>query len=286
VRFTDPEWMAMRDDMAKVIVERPRVRPFSSRKGRRRDLDDLPTREGLRRAAALRGDRKQLNENLAPLRRYLERQVGRPWNKVYSEIAAHLRADSAVQQHVRDHLHDFVAVKPRRISTGWRSRSLWYQPFYVDPRNGLLRRTDQLPEEKRRRRATRHPQPATIERVALSDDRELRRLDGLWYEVEFSPLPKAGYRACAEVQKRPLKPYHRDSPTIAVELIVRRLITPAVYDVVTKAMAEAGPPVDDEASRRVWRHTHPDRRYAIAKRTLSRRELRQYGLSNVNNYAK
>ena len=28
---------------------------------------------------------KSLNENLAPLRRYLVRQVDRPWNKVWSE---------------------------------------------------------------------------------------------------------------------------------------------------------------------------------------------------------
>jgi hypothetical protein len=52
----------------------------------------------------------------APLRRFLKRQVGRPWDKVYSEIAAHLRADNTVRQHVRDHLRNFVAVKPRRYT--------------------------------------------------------------------------------------------------------------------------------------------------------------------------
>ena len=101
----------MREDMAQVIVERPRIKPFNNRKGRRQGLDDLPTHEGMRRAHALHGDRKQLNENLAPLRRYLEGQVGRPWDKVYGEIAARLRVDSTVQQHVRNHLRDFVAVK-------------------------------------------------------------------------------------------------------------------------------------------------------------------------------
>jgi hypothetical protein len=45
----------MRNDMAKVIVERPRVRPFKSRKGRRCALEDMPTREGMRRAASLSG---------------------------------------------------------------------------------------------------------------------------------------------------------------------------------------------------------------------------------------
>ena len=94
----------MREDMARVIVERPRINPRNTRKGRARSLDELPPHEGMRRAQALRGDRKQLNEILAPLRRYLESQVGRPWSKVYAEIAAGLRVDSTVQQHVRDHL--------------------------------------------------------------------------------------------------------------------------------------------------------------------------------------
>jgi len=44
-----------------------------------------------------------------------------------------------------------------------------------------------------------------------------------------------------------------------------RLITPAVRDVVTKAMVESGPAIDDEASRRAWRRGQPDRRYAVAK---------------------
>jgi hypothetical protein len=47
----------MRDDMARVIVERPRIPAFKSRKGRRRAFEDLPTHEGPRRAQSLRGDR-------------------------------------------------------------------------------------------------------------------------------------------------------------------------------------------------------------------------------------
>jgi hypothetical protein len=84
----------MRDDMARVLVERPRIPAHKARKGRHRDFEGLPSHEGMRRAAELSGDRKMLNENLKPLRRYLEKQVGRPWDTVYSEIAAHLRVHS------------------------------------------------------------------------------------------------------------------------------------------------------------------------------------------------
>jgi len=77
--------------------------------------DDLPSHEGMRAPHVRDWGGKVLNENLAPLRRYLERQVGRKWDKVYAEISAQLRPTSAVQQHVRDHLHDFVAVTPREL---------------------------------------------------------------------------------------------------------------------------------------------------------------------------
>jgi len=100
----------MRADMSRVIVERPR-RGGGDRRGRAVPFENLPQHEGMRRPHQRSGGAKELNENLAPLRRYLERQVGRPWDKVYAEIAKHLRADNAVQQHVRDHLRDFVAIK-------------------------------------------------------------------------------------------------------------------------------------------------------------------------------
>jgi hypothetical protein len=142
----------MREDMARVIVQRPRIRAFSKRGMRRLPLEELPAHEGMRRPHELRGCSKSFNENLAPLRRYLERQVGRPWNKVYSEIAARLHTSSTVQQHVRDHLQDFVALCARRRSRtvfhldGRRERheALWHQPLYVDPRDGTLKRTDRV----------------------------------------------------------------------------------------------------------------------------------------------
>src|SRR5580700_2479089 len=168
----------------------------------------------MRRAQALRGDRKQLNENLAPLRRFLESQVGRPWDKVFSEIAERLRADSTVQQHVRDHLRDFVATRPRRGIAVWYSRdneTLWHQPLYVDPRDGILKRTDRLPEQRARRRREadrKHQQPAS-ERVKLALDSELRCVGGIWYEVALAPLPEPVYRPVSELQRVPLKRYHR-----------------------------------------------------------------------------
>ena len=93
---------------------------------------------------------KSLNENLSPLFRFLRRQVGRPWDAVYAELSAEVRGASAVQQHVLDHVKQYVYVHVERDSDGVlhekarrtfssfgfrRSRPL----LYVCPRTGILR---------------------------------------------------------------------------------------------------------------------------------------------------
>ena len=137
----------MRKDMAKVIVERPRrgSRLKGNQKGRRvRDLDDLPSRQSMHRVRR-KFFMKELNENLSPLKRFLNKQVGRPWDKVYSEISQYLRPTSAVQQHVRDHVRDFVNIR-----AVWIDGRIYCEPhfgiqyplrkgeLYVHPHNGLL----------------------------------------------------------------------------------------------------------------------------------------------------
>ena len=145
----------MRDDMSEVIIERPRhaSRARFPRKLRRRDA--VATRHDPERLGFVAGiglTDKSLNENLAPLRRYLERQVNRPWDKVWSEICAKLKPSSTVQQHVRDHIDDFVAIKTfMKDGVVWIGDAFLTTPqplkgsrlrLYVDPRSGLLRRNE------------------------------------------------------------------------------------------------------------------------------------------------
>jgi hypothetical protein len=271
----------MRADMSRVIVERPR-RGGLDRRGRLVPIEDLPRYEGMRRPHRIAGDWKELNENLAPLRRYLERQVGRPWDKVYSEIAAHLRIGNTVQQHVRDHLGDFVAVKPRRLHGRYFTypgdSRLWYQPLYVDENDGLLKRTDRLPEEKARRQARRNRPSPPLDRLALAADRALRRIDGFWYELRLVPMPDPVYRTVVERQKVPLKPVHKRSPVVEVEVTLRRLAGPSVRDAATGAAVEIGPEIDAPRAWSEYRRRHPDRHYAVAKRKLSKADLRRCGL--------
>ena len=123
----------MRADMAKVIVERPRHgRGLCFPRARLRDwgpIEESPRRQGMKRPWLEAGREKCLNENLAPLRRYLLSNVGRPWDKVFGEMSQHMRLDSAVQLHIWQHVqHDvcFDAIRfggARSTSTAavWRS---------------------------------------------------------------------------------------------------------------------------------------------------------------------
>jgi hypothetical protein len=152
----------MRSDMPQVIIERPRGGPrFKTPKGeRRRDQripdDERPTRESIGRKWS--GSPKWLNEHLGPLRRFLRSNVGRPWNKVYSEICARIRRDSAVQDHVRDHVFDYVTVNVILVDGVPCSRegSDYGMPIgrydrrelYVCPRTGILRRIRNRPAKR------------------------------------------------------------------------------------------------------------------------------------------
>ena len=262
----------MREDMAKVIVTRPRVIDSLVRKGRGLPDELLPKAIGLRRHAHERGGYKMLNENLAPLRRCLERQVGRPWDKVYGEIAERLKPTSTVQQHVRDHLTDFVNVR-RAPTTRFGSRldAPWWQPLYVDAA-GILRRTDALDRHARRRAKPRKNVAEAPVLVRLSETLELRKVDGLWHEVRLAPLPPAEYWSV----RRPKKL----SCGQTVEIVVRQLVTPAVMDAVTGQPVACGPELDDAEGRKRFAASNPSRVYPIAKRQLSKRELRRHGLVN------
>ena len=153
--------------------------------------------------------RPHFSENLAPLYRYLRKQVGRPWDKVYSEIRTFVNADTAVQFHILQHLYDRLAVTVWEDAQGnlWnkgrgrgpeRLDQRWYrQMLYVCPRTGLIRR---VPEP-------RHQQPKSMPLDCLpasGPDHEYRQLGGQWYEVWWGMVQQNTTWVRAIVRKRQL----------------------------------------------------------------------------------
>lgn len=244
----------MRADMAKVLVERPR---FGSRdpngpgKSYRRRLaryasagEDPPAREGMRAG----GNRtKCFNEHLAPLRRFLGTHTGRPWAKVYAEIAAHVRPTNVVQKHILTHLFQYVAVSVAEIDgepcdpateEPLRSRA-WGPMWYVCPRTGLLRAVPRMNRREARQRWQNRPDRRLVrptQVVSIDDTRQCHRYPDRWEMVTLAPLPTC-------FNKR-------------------------VWDVLRKRPVSVG----DEATAQ---QLYGAKVYAVARRPLSRAELRQ-----------
>ena len=182
--------------MAHVLVERPRgggglrfPRP-SLALGDEAVQDRLVRGEGIR-AAWPSGHLKWLSDNLAPLRRFLARAVGRPWNDVHAEICAHVRSDSTVQQHILLHLSWYVQTHVVELSGvlchgaghEYGRPLIGSHQFYVCPRTGRLERAAHI---------SRRRKPDRRSFVQLGSGRLAHRIDGLWYAVRLAPLPREG----------------------------------------------------------------------------------------------
>jgi hypothetical protein len=192
----------MRKDMSKVIVERPRIGHRSGvvlYPGRTRVVrDDEGAPTPAREPAGRERRTKSLNENLNPLKRYLSKQVGRPWNKVYAEISAHLKPSSTVQQHVRDHIEDFVAVKTRMADGkvmaasarfgGERPLDEDYRELFVHPRTGLLKRNAAVLKSRQARNKAKAEKADRRERTCYDafPATAVVKHEGAWWQVRLA----------------------------------------------------------------------------------------------------
>lgn len=171
----------MREDIAKVLVTTPRVGSRWSngevKALRRERIDedyDGPSITSMR-PTDKSWNRKELNEYLSPLYRFLDRRVGCRWDDVYSEIREHNRPGSAVGEHIFQHLFDYVRVKTTDVS-GW-----WTPSYFVDE-DGILQRS--APRESRR---SERQLPRSWRRI--DDAWYVRRRDGCWFAWVLHPFP-------------------------------------------------------------------------------------------------
>jgi len=234
--------------MHKVVIERPRWNPGRGKRGRRANLLDelLPKFEGIKRPHACR---KGLTDLLGPLKRWLQSQVGRPWNEVYSEACAVIKSDSVIQAHVKTHLLEFVQRNTfmhdgqasyldtgRGVIRPVLSEKFFRRAFYVHPETGLLEQIE--PVSRKQWNAERYRE--RDERWWIRRNLALQQIRGLWFECFHEGVP---------VDVR-FKAYDH-----ALERVVSR--------------------------SELTRH---DKQYLLckSKRQLSRRKLRCYNLRNVH----
>jgi hypothetical protein len=177
----------MREDMLKVLIERPRYSPLGKyKKGpkgrnaafrRLEKVDLLPKKENLRKRWN-EWQQKQFTDLFGPLLRFLAGKVGKAWNDIYSEIKK-----ENVDSHFLRHIDDFVFQGP------WiRYEPLW---FYVDE-EGILRKA----EKKKKERAEEKKEIIWInekeKRMVWVDEK------GIWFEITLAP----GYVGAWDVLQR------------------------------------------------------------------------------------
>jgi len=184
----------MRHDMAKVVTEPPRRghAAASTKWGRRlgtheHDADDHgPTRAPIARRRQYGWHAKEFSDALAPLRRFLRKQVGRRWNTVWSEITASLDSRSLGGRHILNHIraevahHTFLGVDGR-VFEGGRTGPVPVSGLYVHPSTGLLCYAPE-PWRGKRTRPFNKAQAALrafgIE-IATTEDARRYRIDGM-----------------------------------------------------------------------------------------------------------
>ena len=255
----------MREDMDKVIVERPRYgsRMNNDDKGERKrlqrvrfDPDLLPIRASTSRGRRAR--MKDLNEHLGPLRRFLNSRVGRHWDKVYAEVRQRINSDSTQQMHILQHLvgpfgyvQTDAKVGPQGAFTDLRGRPLG-PGWFVNPKTGCLQRNPQ--SYLHGGRATwRWPRVTPRRAAAVYVQRHgktFREIAGVWYEVELRPV-------ALPLRRRPMAPPLDDTWP-----------EPQVYDAILRCHATYGQ----------LRAEHGGYVYAATKRQISSREIRRYAL--------
>ncbi len=188
----------MRSDMAKVVTERPRSGSAarSAKTGHRLSWNEVeqaimtddagPSRHPVSRRRQY-DDPKSFTDVLGPLRGYLRKQVGRPWNDVFSELSRTLDRRSITGLHIWDHVQWEVTLHAHIAADGtvWTKRRYWSEMYqldrddlYVHPVDGLLKAAT-----KNASRRYRYRKPKTT-KIDLAPDCWLDQVEGIWYRFD------------------------------------------------------------------------------------------------------
>jgi hypothetical protein len=203
----------VRSDMHKVIVERERY--GSTRKNRKwgtrlayvpdADYDDQPTFVSSARGRQYPSTQKWFSDVLAPLKGFLRSNIGRPWDKVFSELHQAVDVRKVTGRHIFEHLEWMVesdcSIGADRKVYGY-PRGYEVTGFYVHPRTRLL---CFAPRPSARERKKGRLMQQEVDELRIDDTRSFKLIGEQWFVVTYEAVEVGRYerpRAAWDVVQR------------------------------------------------------------------------------------
>lgn len=205
----------MKADFNKLLVERERSghrMHFGENRHLRilnlKDEDGYPLggRESMRKRHKISGEYKSFNENLNPLKGWVRGCLGKKWDKCYSELRKTFDARGVINDHILQHLYDYVDVNAKlidgKVMTTRRYSGAGFVPisqslseYYVCPKDGIVKKTNKAPRRSviKEEEARKQREKDAVFR-ALDADNHLHLIDGVWYHFTLKDLPEPTIR--------------------------------------------------------------------------------------------
>jgi hypothetical protein len=187
----------MRQDMKEVFREAGRTQGKVPKRSRMlQDIENLPPREGMRRPYRLNWSicGKSGRLNMAPIQRWLTKQVGRSWDDVFQEVCQVADMRSTTGRELRIRILNFVTTTGLEVtSEGLVMEIVGYQGpaevtgLYVHPItrtlcNGATRTWATLSKD----RADAIQLELHARRRILSPTHQLHKVNGIWYSLTMA----------------------------------------------------------------------------------------------------
>lgn len=199
----------MREDLNKVVHEHERsghkntFKPYRKLKKFNPKVggEDIGGRESMRHR--LGWDGKTSRHNHVAIEGAIRKAVDRPWDDFYSELCKTVDHRSSTGRHVFETLdwrverNLYVEDGELYIRNNYRKEALKDSTteFYVDPRDGILKRNKWLKTYRQRVKQQRAESKAAEDKVyrKIDENNCLRIIDGIWYHFEMKDIPKAEF---------------------------------------------------------------------------------------------
>lgn len=309
----------MRSDVNKVLTEcYKEVSNYGSKKFPRtfeaERFDEVGGKVGMHHVhqRATKHMTKSFGENLAYLPRFLNKNIGRSWDAIYSEVTKNFDRRSTVNDHIFQHLFDYVVEAKDLMEI---EGKLYFfskfrtEPFpldeaagftgelYVDPRDGILKKNLKYKTYKQVQAAGRekNKQEAAAKKKVLSPFEELHLIKNKWYLFTIKPIPEPEehwvfpmvslYLLNSDQIKEQLKRY-KEFRAMSAEDKQRfgKCILVQTYKKGSQPPSESRSPLTYDKTEVIKRGKHRESKtilpthYYASMRSASKKELRAVGL--------